>query len=162
MKFEKISFDQYEKDKVSNFSEYDGIILPRRATRCSAGYDIFSLKDITLNPGDEVLLPTGIKIDLDPDKYLQIVPRSGLGFKHGIALANTVGIIDADYYNNTKNEGHIWVKLVYPKSHSESVHIKKGEAICQGIITPYYKVDNDEVNAERVGGFGSTTGGKND
>ena len=125
----------------------------------SAGYDFFALEDFTLNPGDCILVPTGIKFCCDWDKWLMIVPRSGQGFKYGIRLANSVGVIDADYFNNEKNEGHIWVKLEYPKSsiNDKPFEVKKGEAFCQGIILPYYRVADDDVNKVREGGFGSTT-----
>jgi dUTP pyrophosphatase len=138
---------------------YDEIKLPRRGTAQSAGYDFFSNVDITLLPGETIKLPTGIKFDCDSDKFLGAYPRSGHGFKYGIMLANTVGIIDADYYNNPGNEGHIWVKLTYPQQASISVDpfvIKKGDAIFQGIIQPYFTVEDDDAAGERVGGFGST------
>ena len=161
MKFEKISKTQYFRDVRGKFPiAYDDIKLPKRGTAQSAGYDFFSVADITLLPGETIKLPTGIKFKCDPDKFLAAYPRSGIGFKHGIMLANTVGIIDADYYNNPGNEGHIWVKLTYPQQASISTDpfvIKKGDAIFQGIIQPYYTVEDDDASAERIGGFGSTS-----
>lgn len=161
MKFEKISTTQYFKDIVGNFPfSYEEIQLPKRGTAQSAGYDFFSPVDITLLPGESIKLPTGIKFKCDPDKFLAAYPRSGHGFKYGIMLANTVGIIDADYYNNPGNEGHIWVKLTYPHQASININpfvIKKGEAMFQGIIQPYFTVEDDDTTEERVGGFGSTS-----
>ena len=158
MKFEKISEWQFAKDGVTNWCEYEDIKLPKRATQYSAGYDIFAVDDIELNPGQTVLMPTGIRVNIDTDKFLGIFPRSGLGFKYRVQLDNTIGIIDADYYASD-NEGHIWLKITNDsKDLTNGVLIKKGEAICQGIILPYFKVDDDNATESRNGGFGSTTG----
>ena len=110
MKFEKISFETAEQEGVSTV-EYGRVVLPKRATIGSAGYDFVTPVDIRLAPGGSMVVPTCIKCELDLDKVLQIYPRSGLGFKFKTRLANTVGIIDADYYNNESNEGHIKVKV---------------------------------------------------
>ena len=158
MKFLKISTKQYYADEMDKLIDYDDIILPRRATKGSAGHDIFCVHDVTLYQGDTIKLPTGIKVELDPGYFLLIVPRSGLGFKYGLRLVNTCGVIDEDYiYSN--NEGHIWVKLHFPECSSmpEKVTIKKGEALCQGIVLPYAYNPADEVTEVRNGGFGSTT-----
>lgn len=161
MKFEKISKKQYMRDIVGKFPiAYDEIKLPKRGTAQSAGYDFFSVADITLLPGESIKLPTGIKFKCDSDKFLAAYPRSGHGFKYGVMLANTVGIIDADYYNNPGNEGHIWVKLTYRPQASISIDpfvINQGDAIFQGIIQPYFIVEDDDASEERVGGFGSTS-----
>lgn len=159
MKFEKISEKQFEKDNVDIWCEYEDIKLPKRSTELSAGYDFFSPWKFTLNPGESILIPTGIKFDCDDDKWLMIVPRSGQGFKYGIRLANSIGVIDADYYDNTQNEGHIWVKLDYPISsiNNKPWTVEKCEAFCQGIIVPYYKTDDDSSKEIRKGGFGSTS-----
>lgn len=162
MRFEKISYEQAKIDGLENY--WDNLKLPRRATMDSAGYDIFAPYDFTLYPGKEIKFPTGMKIKLDKSKFLMIVPRSGLGFKYGVQLSNTVGIIDADYYNNPKNEGHIWVKLSYPilDKHQQSLTIHAGDAVCQGIILPFYKLENDTTDETRNGGFGSTDNVEND
>lgn len=162
MKFEKISYEQAKIDGLENY--WDNLKLPRRATMDSAGYDIFAPYDFTLYPGKEIKFPTGMKIKLDKSKFLMIVPRSGLGFKYGVQLSNTVGIIDADYYNNPKNEGHIWVKLSYPilDKHQQPLTIHAGDAVCQGIILPFYKLENDTTDETRNGGFGSTDNVEND
>lgn len=158
MKFEKISEWQFAKDGVTNWCEYEDIKLPRRATQYSAGYDIFAVDDIELYPGQTIKMPTGIRMDIDKDKFLGIFPRSGLGFKYRAQLDNTIGIIDADYYASD-NEGHIWVKITNDSNEPDKVmRVKKGEAICQGIILPYFKVDDDDATESRNGGFGSTTG----
>ena len=157
MKFEKISKEQFLADLADKWFDYDqDIKIPKRATKYSAGYDIYSVYDFDLEPEQTILLPTGIKVELDPDKYLLIVPRSGQGFKFKVQLYNTCGIIDADYYNNEKNEGHIWVKLYNDSPEGKTLSIKKGDAICQGIISQYFVVDDDKSDKERIGGFGST------
>ena len=157
MKFEKISYEQYIRDAVDIFCDYDEIKLPIRATAYSAGYDIFSVRSFSLGPNESILIPTGIKMMIDSDKFLLILPRSGQGFKYKVQLYNTAGVIDSDYYNNETNEGHIWVKLYNDSPEEKTLSISKGEAICQGIILPYYKVVDDESDKERVGGFGSTS-----
>lgn len=151
MIFGKISKSQYLTDGVNDYIAYEDIKLPHRATKGSAGYDIYSVTDFHLEPGEFIKIPTGINVSLEDDKFLMIVPRSGLGFKYGTYLANTCGVIDADYINSD-NEGHIWVKLGTEKS----IDIKKGDAICQGIISKYYVTDDDDSTEERNGGFGST------
>ena len=156
MKFEKISYTLYKKENLDINIGYEQIKLPQRATKFSAGYDIYSVCDFELRPNQTILLPTGIKFECDPDKYLLIVPRSGQGFKFKVQLYNTCGVIDADYYNNEKNEGHIWVKLYNDSPEGKTLSVSKGDAICQGIISQYFVVDDDKSDKERVGGFGST------
>lgn len=156
-KFHKVSFDQYQKDRcvceeVAR-EEYNNIALPRRATSGSAGYDFFAPFDFTLAPGNTIQFSTGIRMEIDSDKWLACYPRSGLGFKYHIELVNTVGIIDADYFN-AKNEGHIGVKLY--NGGDKFLHIKAGDAFMQGIISPYYLTIDDSACGVRTGGFGST------
>ena len=132
-------------------------IKPKRSTKKSAGYDIFSPIDFRLAPGEEILIKLGIKAYMQDDEYLMIVPRSGLGFKFYSRLANTVGIIDADYYNNEDNEGEIAVKIRNESTDKELI-VEKGKAICQAIFMKYLLVDGDSTDegGERKGGFGST------
>lgn len=161
--FEKISIEQLTKDweklgwpmTGENSLEYADIIMPRRATAYSAGYDIFAPINIILHPGESITVPTGLKILIPIGYFLMIVPRSGLGFKYQIGLANTVGIIDADYYNNPDNEGHILVKLV---NHGDKdCLINAGQAFCQGILMQHYILNDDFTEKEtRKGGIGST------
>ncbi len=158
--FEKISKNRFLCDiKITQKSEenlYEEIKLPKRSTKYSAGYDVFSIYDFELCPNEEILLPTGIKAYMQNDEVLKAYPRSGLGFKYYSRLANTVGVIDSDYYNNPKNEGHIWVKL--RNEGNKTMKIKKDEAICQLIFEKYLLADGDNYEGEeRQGGFGSTT-----
>ncbi len=158
-RFEKISLDQFKKDYdlSTNIEEtYNDILLPKRATLGSAGYDFFSPLDFTLNPGETIKIPTGIRCFIEDGYVLSLYPRSGLGFKYRIQLNNTVGIIDSDYYN-ALNEGHIMIKLTNDSNEGKVLNVKKGEGIAQGIFTEYFVTYDDETEGIRVSGFGSTT-----
>ena len=138
---------------LMNGSIYEVINLPARATKFSAGYDFVSPLTFTLNPGETIKIPTGIRCGMNTDWVLMIYPRSGLGFKYQICLANTIGVVDADYYFSN-NEGHIFVKLV--NRGDKSVHINLGDAFAQGIFMEYGITEDDRVETSRNGGFGST------
>ena len=101
------------------------------------------------------LVSTGMKCQLDPQTYLQLSVRSSSPLKYWLMMANGVGVIDADYYNNEDNEGEIFFQI-YNLS-PFYIQIKKGEAIGQGIIMPYLRVTDDVATGTRNGGFGSTT-----
>lgn len=162
--FDKVSLHEfleaYEKNSKHILLEespediYDQITLPCRATSGSAGYDFCSTVKVRLFPGQFVTFPTGIKCRMDPGWTLMIFPRSGLGFKYRAVLANTVGIIDSDYYGNEKNEGHIMMKICNNGDHILDIDI--GDRIAQGIFVPFGITKNDNVDAVRNGGFGST------
>lgn len=160
--FYKVSKKQFELDCLKlhwvmtgeNSFETAEIKLPARATFASAGYDIYAPINFVLHPGAVITIPTGLKVELDPFKFLMIVPRSSLGFKYQLGLVNTVGIVDRDYYNNPDNEGHIMVRLI--NRGDKDCRIFAGTAFCQGIIMPYYTCRDDEVYTNRIGGFGST------
>lgn len=161
-RFEKVSFERYAqaiRDVLSSTVTdeqlkqwYDNIQLPTRATRDSAGYDFTAPFDIRLCKG--IIIPTGLRCWIRNDYVLQIYPRSGLGFTYGVRLKNTVGIIDADYYN-AANEGHIMLKLT--QETDDIVEIKAGKGYAQGIFTQYGIVVGDSASASRTGGFGSTS-----
>ena len=158
MKFEKISLEQFTKDYNSQDAKeiYDKIKLPAKATKGSKGYDFFAPMTFVMAPGTSMVINTGIKCQLDDDKGLFIFPRSGLGFKYMLQLANTVGIIDVDYYGNESNEGHIKIKL--HNGGDKIVKIAQGTAFAQGIILQCFDVEEtEEPTKTRVGGFGSTT-----
>lgn len=130
------------------------IAMPERKTKCSAGYDIAAAKDVTALPMKVCLIPTGLKAYMPDDEYLCIHIRSSLAVKNLLSLINSQGIIDADYYNNQDNEGHI---LVAVYNHSDiPVEIQKGMRIAQGIFSKYLLTDDDCSINERNGGFGST------
>ncbi|GAV21636.1 dUTP diphosphatase [Carboxydothermus pertinax] len=140
--------------EVVSFYAEKNINLPRRKTRASAGYDLEAAIDVEINPGEVKLVPTGLKAFMPEDEVLLIYIRSSLAVKRGLLLANGVGVVDADYYNNPENEGHILVPLFNPQG--KPVAIKKGERIAQGIFTKYQKTYDDEAYDVRTGGFGST------
>ena len=100
------------------------------------------------------LVPTGIKCEMPEDFYLELSVRSSCPLKHWLILANGVGIIDADYYNNPDNEGHIYFQMINLSPFDIMLH--KGDTIGQGILKKYFITDNDEAHGERAGGFGST------
>lgn len=152
-RFEHVSAAQYGADAPADAMPVEAIPLPRRATVGSAGYDFVCPADVTLSPGDAVTIQTGIRCEMEPGWVLLIFPRSGLGFKHQLSLANTVGVIDSDYFG-AANEGHILVRIVNRGDHAFS--IARGERFCQGIFLPHGLAEEEDVQAARQGGFGST------
>lgn len=131
------------------------IKLPQRGSSKSAGYDICTPIDITILPnGITDAIQTDLKVYMQDDEVLLIVPRSSLGFKKGLMLINTIGVIDSDYYENPDNDGNIGFKL--KNLTDKEVTIKAGERIMQGIFVKYGTVDNDSCTTERIGGIGST------
>jgi dUTP pyrophosphatase len=166
---------------ISAYQTDQEIQLPRRSTTMSAGYDIAAAEDIVvpamwktgvkyvlkdmahLNVADEadesamkpVLVPTGLKAFMGENEYLQLTCRSSNPLKRGLSLPNGVGIVDADYYNNEGNEGHLFVQLV--NFGLRDVHIKKGERIAQGIFLSFLTTSDDQpLDQVRSGGFGSS------
>ena len=132
------------------------LILPIRKTQHSAGYDIAAAEDTILRPAVTTLIATGLKAYMLGDEYLGIHIRSGLSVKNKLSLINGQGIIDADYYNNTDNEGHILIAIF--NHNSQDILIHKGTRIAQGIFYKYLVADHDEKNSFliRTGGIGST------
>ena len=146
---------EFTDDKIRSF--YDSIQLPKRATVGSAGHDFCLPFNISIPSKCSLTIPTGIRCEfINNDYVLNIYPRSGLGFKYGIKLKNTVGIIDSDYYYSD-NEGHIMVKLHNPEEERNIFELNSGQAFCQGIFLPYGVADEEEVTNVRNGGFGSTS-----
>ena len=137
-------------------SAYDDIMLPKRATTGSAGYDFFIPFDLELGAGKTALIPTGIRARISDGWVLMIFPRSGLGFKYRVQLDNTVGIIDSDYYGSS-NEGHIMVKITNDSRTGKTLSLTKGQGFAQGIFLPFGITEDDSVSEIRDGGFGSTT-----
>lgn len=167
-KFEKVSFEQYLKDRMAIegvttedpafesdympkiFETWKNIKLPMRGTTGAAGYDFYSPDTYAISE-HSVLFPTGIRVKMDDEWVLMLFPRSGLGTKYGCALDNTTGIIDSDYYY-ANNEGHIMAKLHSTKAFL----IEKGDRFMQGIFVPFGVAENGNNDAQRTGGFGST------
>lgn len=172
------------KFEIVSKYKHAGLGLPVRKTECSAGYDFATAEDVILEPyahlsqilanqaefqplfledfikmtkntgAKPTLVSTGIKCQLPKDYYLELTMRSSVPLKSWIIMANSIGVIDSDYYNNESNEGEIFFQLInlspYP------IIIPKGTYIGQGIIKKYYTTDDDNAIGERIGGFGST------
>lgn len=141
--FEKISFEQFKKDVNKNEKMYNKIKIPQRDSEATAGYDIYLLDDIEIKPNEILKVPTGLKCYFEKDEVLLLVVRSSMGFKYNIRLCNQVGVIDADYYNNKDNEGHIWIKI--QNEGKEKVKFRAGEAIVQGLFFKYLTTITDRT-----------------
>ena len=132
----------------------DHVHYPTRGSVNSAGYDFYADKDYTIAPNEIIKVWTDIKAYMQPDEFLMLDVRSSMGGK--FMLANTIGIIDSDYYENPDNDGNIGIFL--KNISNETQHIKCDDKIAQGIFMEYLKIDNDKTTEERKGGFGSTNG----
>lgn len=144
--------------EVAKGFEDKEINLPVRKTKFSAGYDIEAAEDVIIpsfkkgiNP---TLVKTGLKAYMQDDEVLMLYNRSSNPKKKGLILANSVGVIDKDYYGNKDNDGHIMFAFYNIKD--EDIIIKKGEAIGQAVFQKYLVTDDDSAEGERTGGFGST------
>ena len=144
--------------EIAKGFEDKNIHLPIRKTKYSAGYDIEAAEDVVIpsfkkgtNP---TLIKTGLKAYMQDDEMLLLYNRSSNPKKKGLILANSVGVVDKDYYGNSDNDGHIMFAFYNIKE--EDIEIKKGEVIGQGIFQKYLVTDNDNAEGERMGGFGST------
>lgn len=171
MKFEKVSEQVYsdflkgetnslesehQRQQKIDFFNSEDLKLPKRSTGGSAGYDFVCPVNVYIRPGEFAIIGTGIKVQLEIDKVLELYPRSSIAETQELIFVNTVGIVDADYYNNEKNEGHILV--LYRNLGKKPAFIKQGERFCQGIIKQYFTVDGDKPGQGpiRKGGLGST------
>ena len=164
-KFHRVSQNRFFMDWKDTFPEtpdetvlkiYEGIRLPRRATAGSAGYDFFAPAQFVLKPGETVKIPTGIRVEMNPEWVLKCYPRSGLGFKYRLQMNNTVGIIDSDYFYSD-NERHIFAKLTNDTNENRTLTIPADTGFMQGIFVEYGITEDDDVTDVRNGGFGSTT-----
>ncbi len=140
--------------KVAKGFENSSIILPKRQTKSSAGYDFYVASDTIIKAHSIALIPTGVKAYMESDEVLKLYVRSSMPLKKGLTLANNVGIIDSDYYENKDNDGHIMIQVM--NFTDKDILIKKDERIAQGIFLKYLLADDDTTNEERTGGFGST------
>ena len=154
--FMKVSRAQFEKDwEFDGPCPYDELLMPRRGTTGSAGYDFYSPLDIVLAPGEFIKIPTGMRVQIEDGWVLTLYPRSGQGFKYRLQMYNTVGVIDSDYFD-ADNEGHIHIKIVNANDERKTLMVRRGEAFAQGIFMPYGITVDDDVTEKRTGGFGST------
>ena len=165
-KFEKVSFKQFYDSMKDVFHSYTGdeyfkvvnhvyeyLKLPKRSTTGSAGYDFYAPFSFTLQPGEDIKIPTGIRALIDDGWFLMLVPRSGLGFKYYTRLANSVAAVDLDYAQSN-NEGHIYVKI--RNDGDKPFTISAGDAYVQGIYIPFGITYDDNTTGIRNGGLGST------
>lgn len=161
--FEKVSFEQFKQDMLVQSGDlteddiraiYDQIELPSRATSGSAGYDFFTPIWFELYPGESITIPTGIRCRMTDGWALKIYPKSGLGTKNFLRIANTIPIVDADYYYSD-NEGHIFLKL-RNESNETRLTVDRGKGVAQGIFEPFGITLDDQADGVRNGGFGST------
>ena len=154
-RFDRVAGVQYQQDAahLTDPMPLSEIPLPARATAGSAGYDFVCSAEVALAPGESVVIPTGVRAFMESGWVLLIFPRSGLGFRHHLRLANTTGVIDSDYVH-AANEGHILVKIVNGSDHA--VTIGRGERFCQGVFVPYGLAEEADRPGDRSGGLGST------
>ena len=143
--------------EVAKGWEDKGINIPVRKTKYSAGYDVEAAEDVIIpayKPGIKpTLIPTGLKAYCQNDEWYMLVNRSS-GPKKGFVMANSIGVIDADYYENETNDGHFYFQYFNFQDHD--IEVKKGDVIGQVIFQKYFTVDNDSADGTRTGGFGST------
>ena len=166
--FSKVSLEQYITDSMNDLLEsgmtdaeaiefltykHDNIILPKRSTSGSAGYDFYSPIGFELNPGESIKIPTGVRCFMDKDWVLMLYVRSSIGFKYHVVLANGTGIIDSDFYNGS-GEGHIFIKLV--NEGDKTLKVEPGDRIAQGVFLQYGITFDDDADGVREGGIGST------
>ena len=144
--------------EVAKGFENCNINIPVRKTKYSAGYDIEAAEDVIIPSFKKgvkpTLIKTGLKAYMQDDEVLMLYNRSSNPKKKGLILANSVGVVDKDYYGNEDNDGHIMFAFYNIKD--EDIEIKKGEAIGQGVFQKYLVVDDDIAEGTRIGGFGST------
>ena len=129
------------------------IKLPTRASKHSAGYDFYSPVDAIIQPNETVMIWTDVKAHMYYDNALLIIPRSSMG-KHPVMIANTVGLIDSDYYGNESTDGNIGFRLL--NLGTTPYEIKAGDRIGQGIFIKYGTIKDDDTIETRTGGFGSS------
>lgn len=168
--FEKVSFEQYYeaiKDEFYKGQEmtpalqenikksWETLQLPSRATSGSAGYDFKVPFSFSLDAGDTIKIPTGIRVKVDEGWWLGCLPRSGLGFKYRLQLDNTMGVIDSDYYYSD-NEGHIFAKITNDNHTGKALTVEAGSGFLQAIFIPYGVTYSDDATGVRNGGMGST------
>ena len=162
--FQKVSFAQFWKDSELHLPHisksqaeemYENICLPERKTSGSAGYDFHAPFAFSLSPRQGIVIPTGVRVQIEEGWFLGILPRSGQSFRYRIQLDNTMGVIDADYFY-AENEGHIIIKLSNDSMEEKTMDLEQKIAFAQGIFFHHGITMDDNVSAKRMGGFGST------
>lgn len=183
-RFEKVTFEEFSSAMRNHYTEkdfsdmelhmmYDSIELPKRATSGSVGYDFNIPFDVTIVPGSQIFVPTGIRCVFLKDEWgLFMMPKSR-NVKTSIRLSNTIGVIDTDYYK-ADNSGHIMIFLEFPANppytqditsvfnkhthkHRLPYHYNVGDGFVQGIFHEIGLVEGEDIpEDDRTGGFGST------
>lgn len=149
--FTHVSEKQWQLDAPMNAMSLESIPLPHRATAGSAGHDFVCPVTVTLIPGQRMIIPSGVRCEMEEGWVLLLFPRSSMGIKHGLQLGNTTGVIDADYAH-ADNEGHILISLVNTGDHTFTLNA--GDRFVQGVFVPFGSADDAE--GRRAGGLGST------
>lgn len=153
----KEELEEIKFEYVSNSNK--DFELPKRGTKDAAGYDFINPEKVEIPPFSEckkpILVKTGVKSKFPGYLALLLLNRSSNPGKKGLILANGIGLVDADYYNNETNEGEIGFLFINIKD--EPVVIEKGDKLGQGMFTPFARITNEkQIDATRQGGFGST------
>jgi dUTP pyrophosphatase len=126
--------------------------LPTRGTGKSSGYDFYLKANYFIQPNEICMIWTDVKAYMQDDETLKLFARSSI---KGLLLTNSVGVVDADYYSNPKNDGNIGFKVW--NYTDKPIELKQGDRIGQGVFTKYLITDDDEPLCDkRVGGYGST------
>ena len=145
--------------EIAKGFEEKQVNMPMRKTKYSAGYDVEAIEDSVVPAFESGIKPslikTGLKAYMKDDEYLMLCNRSSNPFKKGLVMANSIGIVDKDYYGNPDNDGHFM--FAFYNFSREEAKIKKGDVIGQAIFQKYLIADDDSSEAERLGGFGSTS-----
>ena len=161
-KFEKISFEQFKKDISDDKELYESYLLPKRSTKNSAGYDIASLEEYTLKPGEAHIFVTGLKVSMNSDEVLYLYGRSSFGYKYNITLANSVGVIDSDFYNNVAyrfqnftNEQKEWYKLAIAEQalymlKNGDLSLDSGYSKDKGSVATRNEINNIQISQETI------------
>ncbi len=142
------------------FLKYDfkDVVLPRRATKSSVGYDFYSPINVVIKPKESLLIWTNVKAKFEENVGLILTVTSGMG-KNNIMLANSIGVIESDYYSNISNDGNLGFRL--HNFGDENYVIKVGDKIGQGFFFNFLTVSNETPpTTVRTGGFGSTNKNK--
>ena len=167
MHFEKVKFEAFRNDMAMyrpiNFMNgdvekaYEGIKIPVRKTKYSAGYDVCTPVDVVLPSGQRRVIPTGIKAVFSEDEmeswHLQMYVRSSVGIKDGVVLTNGTGVIDPDYFMG-ENDGDMMLALM--NTSEKLVKYKAGDRICQAVFVLHGITSDDAATGDRTGGIGST------
>lgn len=160
--FHKVSYEQFEKDWNETFEDqscnnisaiYNSIKLPKRATVGSAGYDFFMPKDITLAPGRTIMIPTGIRVEMEHGWTGLIFPRSSMGIKQKMFISNTIPVVDNDYFF-TVNEGHVFIQI--ENKGVREIKLQCNDRFVQMVFLQFGITLDDNTEGKRLGGIGST------